>query len=154
MLRLAERTCQVISAPAYDSVAVSIQGLQWFKKEACWQKLKESHRIVLSKVFLNELRTSDQVRQDENDIQKSGQQELEVDQIQVVMNLGYKGWSALKSWSLENNPRYGMESDLISKMTSPKFYPSPKQTKILYRLLRNSIDAGFDPPLRIQLRSA
>ncbi len=154
LLRLAERTCQVISAPAYDSVAVSIQGLQWFKKEACWQKLKESHRIVLSKAFLNELRTSDQVRQDENDIQKSGQRELEVDQIQVVMSLGYKGWSALKSWSLENNPRYGMESDLISKMTAPKFYPSPKQTKILYRLLRDSIDAGFDPPLRIQLRSA
>jgi hypothetical protein len=143
LLKLAERTCEVISAPAYESASVSIQGLQWFKKEACWEKLKDSHRMVLSDTFLNELRTSDQVRQDEKDIKKAGQQESEVDQIQVVMGLGSKGWKELQSWSVENNPRYGMEMDLVSRMTSPKFYPSPKQTKILYRILKESIDLGF-----------
>ncbi len=143
LLKLAERTCEVISAPAYESAAVSIQGLQWFKKGACWEKLKDSHRITLSKAFLNELRTSDEVRQDEKDIQRDGQQVHELDQIQVVMSLGTKGWNSLKSWSAENNPRYGIESDLISKMISPRFYPSPKQTKILYRLLKESIDLGF-----------
>jgi hypothetical protein len=143
LLKLAQRTCEVISAPAYESAAVSIQGLQWFKKEACWEKLKDSNRMSLSQAFLNELRTSDQVRQDEKDIKKAGQQELEVDQIQVVMSLGVKGWNSLKMWSVENNPRFGVESDLISRMTSAKFYPSPKQTKILYRVLKESIDLGF-----------
>lgn len=141
--KLAERTCEVISAPAYESAVVSIQGLQWFKKEACWEKLKDSHRMDLSKAFLNELRTHDQVRQDEKNIQRAGQQELEFDQIQVVMSLGSKGWKSLRAWSVENNSRYGIESDLISKMISPKFYPSPKQTKILYRILKESIDLGF-----------
>jgi hypothetical protein len=59
------------------------------------------------------------------------------------MGLGSKGWKELQSWSVENNPRYGMEMDLVSRMTSPKFYPSPKQTKILYRILKESIDLGF-----------
>ncbi len=145
LLRLAQRTCDVISAPAYESAAVSIQGLQWFKKEACWEKLKDSNRMTLSQAFLNELRTRDEVRQDEKDIQKGGKQELEVDQIQVVMNLGAKGWKNLREWSIENNPRFGIESDLISKMNSPRFYPSPKQTKILYRILKESIDFGFKP---------
>lgn len=143
LLKLAERTCEVISAPAYESAAVSIQGLQWFKKEACWEKLKDSHRMSLSKAFLTELRSGDEVKQDEKDILRAGKQELEVDQIQVVMGLTPKGWKALKTWSIENNPRYGMESDLISKMTTTKFYPSPKQTNILYRIYKESIDLGF-----------
>lgn len=143
VLKLAERTCEIISAPAYESAAISIQGLQWFKKEACWEKLKDSHRLALSQAFLNELRSSDEVRQEERDIQREGQQEFEVDQIQVVMALGAGGWSALRLWTIANNPRYGIEIDLISKMTSTRFYPSPKQTKILYRILKESKEQGF-----------
>lgn len=143
LLTIAERTCEVISAPAFEGSMVSVQGLQWFKKEGCWHKLRETHDLTLNESFKNELLSRDDVQEGQRQSRAEGRQNLEVDQITIIMDLGNSGWAGLKEWSDENNPQYGMKSDLISKMTNPRFYPSPAQTKILYEILEECRGQGF-----------
>ncbi len=143
LLRIAEKTCEVISAPAYQSQAVSIQGLQWFKKDGCWEKLKEVNGLSLSSAFKNELKTRNERDDEQREQVRNGKQEAEVDEIQEVMKIGHQGWIELRKWVDENEPRYGVESDLITRMSKPSFYPSPKQTSILYRILRECREQGL-----------
>ncbi|MDB3999139.1 AIPR family protein [Litorivicinus sp.] len=143
LMRIAERTCQVISAPAYETVANSKQGLEWFKNEGCWSKLKETHGLSLSQAFLGTLMSRDEVVQGQRNRQHEARVNTEVDQITEIMNIGPQGWAQLRGWTEANIPRYGTEADLIRQMTTSRFYPSPRQTQVLYRILRESRDAGF-----------
>jgi hypothetical protein len=99
--------------------------------------------LSLSSAFKNELKTRVERDDERREQVRNGKKELEVDEIQEVMKIGNQGWIKLRNWVAENEPRYGIESDLITRMSNPSFYPSPKQTSILYRIMQECHKQGF-----------
>ena len=142
LYKIGEHTTQIISAPALDTV--SLQGLQWFKNEGCWKKLQDISDFKLSKVFLKELISANELLNSQREQLQTGKISEEIDDTALIMQLGAAGWLRMIEWcQISDNPRFGMEAELMQKMTIAKFFPSPKQVKILAVIAKASVAAGF-----------
>ena len=141
--RIGATVSKIITAPAYDEI--SIAGLEWFKKEDCWKKVRETNGLELSEAIKRELISADEIREIKRDQRKSGKTDAEIDVQAEVVSFGQHNWSRLRDWCLSNNVGvYGSKEGVLrNAATRQSWLPSVKQAKLLREVLNEAVEHGF-----------
>lgn len=141
--RIGATVKEIITAPAFDGL--SIAGLEWFKKESCWQKVKETNGLKLSEAIKRELISADEIREIQRDQRRSGKVDAEIDVQAFAVNFGQQNWRKVREWCSANEvPVYGdKEGILRSASTRGGWLPSVPQSKKLKEIYNEAVDHGF-----------
>lgn len=141
--RIGATVCEIITAPSHDGL--SIAGLEWFKKEDCWKKLKDSNGLSLSEAFKRELVSADVIREIQRDQRRAGRLDAEIDLQSWAVNFGQANWARFRDWCSSNGvPIYGEDEGLIrNAATRRNWIPSAKQSLALKRIYDEGVSHGF-----------
>ena len=141
--RIGETVRDIITAPASDGLGFT--GLEWFKKEGCWEKLKDTHGLSLSDALRRELVSPDELRSRQRESRKAGRQDAEIDLQMFAVQFGSANWEKLRQWCNEGNVAVeGRNEDVLRNMaTRPNFVPSVIQAKLLKQIYDDCIESGY-----------
>jgi hypothetical protein len=141
--RIGATVSKIITAPAYDEI--SIAGLEWFKKEDCWKKVRETNGLELSEALKRELISADEIREIKRDQRKAGAMDAEIDIQTEIFNFGQHNWVRLREWCLSNNVGiYGSKEGILrNAATRQNWLPSVTQAKLLKEVLNEAVEHGF-----------
>jgi hypothetical protein len=117
---------------------------EWCKKPECWLTLKD--KFIDTIAISNEIRDADNYVETDLVGQELSPQEFKI--IEEASNIKAEIWFALSKWAKENNRFTPFDRKLsynLGVLANRKAILSSKQAKNALRILKQSIDEGFEP---------
>ncbi len=137
---IAEQIHEDITNPPEGNANIS----QWAKKDKCWEKIKTLEIKVDVDSFL--LLDKEEEKYNKKEAKQEKRLDTSIEIETFVYNLGQEKWSLLLEYYKSDGSSISpMQMDILTKQSLGYFITmgaSPKQSKILYNLYVDAIEAG------------
>jgi hypothetical protein len=111
---------------------------EWCKRDLCWNKLKEildnSQNLVLSKTFLNNMITAEDIKYENNEGKKEQKIDNEMELLKKIFKITPDTWNEIMKWGNENNILSPEQIQFLNLIPSGKF-PSDAQSKKIVKII-------------------
>jgi hypothetical protein len=115
---------------------------EWSKREHCWRRIA-AVRIPMGLSLRRELATKGEVREERKEAKKQQKEELKIDKVLEVVNLGTVFWKGLNSWGEARGIWSAEEVVLLALAGRKNFVPMDRQALKLMGLRERAADEGF-----------
>jgi hypothetical protein len=138
LVTISEKVHEVLINP--DSGHANVT--EWSKREMCWKRVAALEMTVDLRLK-KELSDKSAVREVKREARKSQVEDVKIDKVLEVVNLGVTFWGGLRAWGAARRIWSEEESTLLSLACRKHFVPLDRQALKLMALRERAADEGF-----------
>ncbi|MBK8990093.1 MAG: AIPR family protein [Chloroflexi bacterium] len=117
---------------------------EWCKKEACWQRIKDSQQVTLNQDLIIELLDVQEVLDRAKDAEKTQTIDNGIFSQKYVIEKGADYWKQVAQYGLKGKHLSPMEMEIIQIACKiPNKIPSEKQSQVIIKIENKVIAEGF-----------
>jgi hypothetical protein len=135
---------EMVNEQIQDTPELITNVTEWCKKEACWQRIRDSKQITLGQDFIAELLDIQEVMDRAKDAEKTQTVDNGILSQKYVIEKGSEYWKQVAQYGLMGKYLSPMEMGIIEIACNvPNKIPSVKQAQIIIRIERKVEKEGF-----------